>query len=186
MRAQKLKRRRRREAATRNERRSIEAAMREEQRREQEARRAAVAAFGAEIRAQNERHQQIRARLKAVGARLCPNCEVGYLDPASLTCQGNWKCSLNFYYRPQTPEGEARLRRFRREFAHLGCQLCGYGRGAFDISGHLQAHHLTYRARRGDEPDDHLVLLCDPCHKKLHQALGWPPRVLAASAPTRQ
>ena len=45
------------------------------------------------------------------------------------------------------------------------CQNCG-------SHDHLETHHITYE-RLGDEHVNHLVTLCNACHTKLHQRLGY-------------
>lgn len=59
----------------------------------------------------------------------------------------------------QTPEWKA-TRKQKLKRANYKCQLCNAG-------GVLNVHHRTYE-RRGNEDDNDLIVLCQPCHEIFH------------------
>lgn len=61
-----------------------------------------------------------------------------------------------------SPGWQKRRRRVLRRDGHR-CRDCQ----ATPLGG-LHVHHLSYR-RLGREPLDHLITLCDACHKKRHR-----------------
>ncbi len=63
----------------------------------------------------------------------------------------------------QTPEWAERRRGALRRADHA-CQTCGAG-------GRLHVHHRTYE-RRGEEPPDDLIVLCEDCHLAVHTGGG--------------
>ena len=50
--------------------------------------------------------------------------------------------------------------------ANFKCANCGP-----DWTDHLEVHHLTYVRVGGDEHPEDLVVLCRPCHRRLHPQL---------------
>lgn len=64
----------------------------------------------------------------------------------------------------QTPEWRER-RRQAIDAAEHRCECCG----RYDLPLHV--HHLTYKRRGNEHPDD-LAALCAPCHRAVHQILG--------------
>ena len=45
------------------------------------------------------------------------------------------------------------------------CQLCGSQRN-------LEAHHIRYRSRGGDDSETNLITLCRDCHVAVHASLA--------------
>jgi hypothetical protein len=62
-----------------------------------------------------------------------------------------------------TPEWAERRRGALRRADHA-CRTCGAG-------GRLHVHHRTYE-RRGEEPPDDLLVLCEDCHLAVHTGGG--------------
>jgi hypothetical protein len=49
------------------------------------------------------------------------------------------------------------------------CQSCS-------STSQLSVHHIYY-SKLGNEPLDHLITLCQPCHQSLHEEKGYPQTV---------
>jgi hypothetical protein len=122
-------------------------------------------------RAEDERAREARRRRAAGpiarGARACPNCE-GYIDPETLLCAEAPQCDLWEDHTPRTSDGDQRQMSFKWGRFDRGCEACGKSAG--HLEG-LRAHHLSYRAPRGTEADEHFMLLCKNCHDALHERL---------------
>ena len=83
-----------------------------------------------------------------------------------LTLQQGREARRDAYQRYlQTPEWKAR-RKAVLERERYVCQGCAVGRA-------VEVHHLTY-SHVGNELLFQLVALCDPCHRRAHEAGGGP------------
>ena len=53
-----------------------------------------------------------------------------------------------------------------RSRAKDSCEICGKQKK-------LYVHHRLYPETFGEETEDHLIALCNPCHLKLHAKKAW-------------
>ena len=60
----------------------------------------------------------------------------------------------------QSPRWKAIRKRLYKEYNYK-CALCGSGKN-------LNVHHITYE-NLGEENDEDLTVLCQVCHKKIHE-----------------
>ncbi len=42
------------------------------------------------------------------------------------------------------------------------CQSCG-------TMTNLEVHHREFRSRSGDDSEDNLIMMCTPCHARVHR-----------------
>ena len=55
---------------------------------------------------------------------------------------------------------------------HKACQSCGGGTvGGSRHDPILEVHHYIYRAKGGEDTMANAVLLCRPCHVRVHQGV---------------
>lgn len=108
----------------------------------------------------------------AAGARQCPNCN-GYIRQDTMICADTPWCDL--WWRKDELEAkdpthfflrERRQKEYRKDNGN-GC--CAHpecpSRDDPPLHSKMNVHHLSYQAVPGSEPDSHLILLCQHCHK---------------------
>ena len=79
----------------------------------------------------------------------------------------------SFYYQRGSTYGFQNTADYVRNRDNYVCQLCKKKVGKLPN----EVHHIVWRSRGGSNSPDNLLLLCNPCHKKIHKGKTKCPKV---------